>query len=227
MTQQWYYADRQRQQCGPVSVDELAAALQRGDVDMTTLVWHERLPAWVPLAQVAAELGLRGAPPPLPRAAAQPRRAPPRPMSGKKVALIVVGALLVCSLPVIAILAAIAIPAYQDYTQRSKVAQAYIVAVAERTSVAEFYLSEERCPRNGDDGFNTPESYANPYLASLEFVDAGDGDGCEIRAALRNLGARMEGARLVLHMDRQQHWSETGENIPPRYLPSSMRRNSP
>lgn len=226
MTPQWYYADRQRQQRGPVSADELKAALQRGDVDVASLVWHERLPSWVPLAKVAAELGLRGVPPPLPRAA-QPRRTPPRPMSGKKVALIVIGALLVCSLPIVAILAAIAIPAYQDYTVRSKVAQAYIVAASERTSVAEFRLSEERCPRNGDEGFNAPESYANTYLASLEFVEAGDGDGCEIRAVLRNLGARMEGARLVLHMDRQQHWTETGENIPPRYLPSSMRRNSP
>lgn len=222
MTQQWYYADRQRQQRGPVSADELRAALQRGDIDMTTLVWHERLPAWVPLAQVAAELGLQGAPPPLPRAAVRPPRATRPPMSGKKVALIVIGALLVCSLPVIAILAAIAIPAYQDYTVRSKVAQAYIVAVTERTAVAEFYLSENRCPRNGDEGFNTPESYANTYLASLEFAEAGD--GCEIRANLRNLGARIEGARLVLHMDGRQQWTENGENLPQRYLPSSMRR---
>lgn len=223
MTQQWYYADRQRQQRGPVSADELRAALQRGDIDLSTLVWHERLPAWVPLAQAAAELGLRGAPPPLPRAAAQPRRAPPRPMGGKKIALIVIGALLVCSLPVIGILAAIAIPAYQDYTVRSKVAQAYIVAVTERTAVAEFYLSENRCPRNGDEGFNAAESYATPFLASLEFAEAGD--GCEIRANLRNLGARIEGARLVLHMDGRQQWTESGENLSPRYLPSSMRRN--
>lgn len=222
MTQQWYYADRQRQQRGPVSADELRAALQRGDIDMSTLVWHERLPAWVPLAQVAAELGLQGAPPPLPRAAVRPPRVTRPPMSGKKVALIVIGALLVCSLPVIGILAAIAIPAYQDYTVRSKVAQAYIVAVTERTAVVEFYLSENRCPRNGDEGFNTPESYANTYLASLEFAEAGD--GCEIRANLRNLGARIEGARLVLHMDGRQQWTENGENLPQRYLPSSMRR---
>ncbi len=223
MTQEWYYADRQRQQRGPVAVDELKAALQRGEVDMATLVWHERLPAWVPLAQVAAELGLSGAPPPLPRAAAQPRRAPSRPMSGKKVALIVVGALLVCSLPVIGILAAIAIPAYQDYTIRSKVTQAYIPAVTARTAVAEFYLSENRCPRNGDEGFNAADSYATTYLASLEFAEAED--GCEIRANLRNLGARLEGARLILHMDARQQWTESGENIPPRYLPASMRRN--
>jgi len=221
MTQQWYYADRQRQQRGPVSADELRAALQRGDIDMSTLVWHERLPAWVPLAQVAAELGLQGAPPP--PAAAQPRRAPPRPMGGKKIALIVIGALLVCSLPVIGILAAIAIPAYQDYTIRTKVTQGYIVAATARTAVAEFYMSENRCPRNGDEGFNAAESYATPFLASLEFAEAGD--GCEIRANLRNLGARIEGARLVLHMDGRQQWTESGENISPRYLPSSMRRN--
>ncbi|ODU35629.1 MAG: hypothetical protein BGP24_15890 [Lysobacterales bacterium 69-70] len=221
MTQQWYYADRQRQQRGPVSADQLRAALQRGELDMATLVWHERLPSWVPLAQVAAELGLQGAPPPLPRAPVRPR---PAPGGGKKVALIVLGVLLIGVVLIGGILAAIAIPAYSDYTVRSKVAQAYVVAATQRTAVAEFYLSNGRCPRNGDEGFEAPESYANPYLATLEFADAGG--GCEIRATPRNLGARLDGARLILHMDSQQHWTESGENIAPRYLPTSMRRNS-
>uniref|UniRef100_UPI0021492F35 pilin n=1 Tax=Tahibacter caeni TaxID=1453545 RepID=UPI0021492F35 len=173
---------------------------------------------------VAAELGMRGAPPPLPRAPARPRAAPPSPGSGKKIALIVGGVLLIGFVMFGGILAAIAIPAYNDYTIRSKVVQAYVVAAGQRTAVAEFHLSNGRCPRNGDEGFDAAESYASTYLASLEFTEAGG--GCEIRATPRNLGARLDGARLILHMDGQQHWTESGENIAARYLPASMRRSS-
>lgn len=220
MSQQWYYADRQRQQQGPLAGAELVAALKRGDVEMSTLVWREGLPGWVPLAQVAVQLGVQGAPPPVPRAAER-RAAPPR-KSGSKTGLIILGVLLGCFVLFGGIIAAIAIPAYSDYTIRARVSQAHAVAGAQRVAVAEFYLTNQRCPVNGDEGFGPPQSYSGQYLASLEF-GPGDG-GCQIRARPQGLTqARFADAQLTLQMDRDQNWTSSA-NIPDKYLPMSMRR---
>lgn len=218
MTQQWYYADRQRQQQGPVAAADLAAAFRRGDIDMTTLVWHEKLPNWLPLAQVAAQIGIAGAPPPVPRAAPV-RREPPK-RNGAKIVLIVFGVLFGCLLVFGGIIAAIAIPAYNDYTIRAKVSSARLMMMQHRVAVAEFYLSYNRCPKNGDEGFGTPESYADSYIERLEF--RGYGENCEIHASLHNLGGRIRDGELTMQTDAQQNWTESS-NLPQRYLPAAMR----
>lgn len=219
MAQQWYYADRQRQQQGPVAAAELAAAFRRGDIDMSTLVWHEQLPNWLPLAQVAAQLGIAGAPPPVPRAAPV-RREPPK-RNGAKIVLVVFGVLFGCLIVFGGIIAAIAIPAYNDYTVRAKVMQAHRTMAMMRVSVVEFSLSNGRCPKNGDEGFDAAESYADAYVERIEFK--GFGANCEIRATLRNLGSRIADAEITMQVDEHQNWTESS-NLPTRYLPASMRR---
>ncbi|KAF1685230.1 transporter [Pseudoxanthomonas broegbernensis] len=59
---EWYYADRQRQQQGPVAAAELARLFQSGQVDAATLVWRDGLPEWRPLSGLREELGLEAAP---------------------------------------------------------------------------------------------------------------------------------------------------------------------
>lgn len=225
MSKNWYYADRRRQQQGPVSDDGLLAALQRGEVDMSSLVWHEQLPGWVPLSQVAAELGLRNvAPPPPPRPQYRPagQVAARPPKSGSKTWVIVLVVVFFFILCIGGILAAIAIPAYQDYTIRSRVSQVIVTGRAQRVAVAEFFIAQERCPRNGDEGFNAPENYANQYVASIRF-ETGAGE-CVMRLAARNLGSsRLENAEIVMAMDKEQNWTEAA-NVPEKYLPSYMRK---
>ena len=136
----WYYADRNRQQHGPVSSEELVTHYRYGRVALDSLVWREGLPEWLPLREFSAELGLHaapadgdGTPPPVPpptaHVAASPAqerllRAPAQPvakkgMSGGRIALIVAAALVLPCVGIGGILAAIAIPAYNDYTLRS------------------------------------------------------------------------------------------------------------
>jgi uncharacterized RDD family membrane protein YckC len=78
----WYYVDAAGKQVGPVSAEELRAALQRGAATMETLAWRDGLAGWAPIRELAAELGLGAAaasPPPPPVVAgddANPYRAP-------------------------------------------------------------------------------------------------------------------------------------------------------
>ena len=49
---------------------------------------------------------------------------------------------------IIAILAAIALPAYQDYTKRSRVSEAVTLAGGAKTAVAEFFSNENAWPNS-------------------------------------------------------------------------------
>ena len=79
----WYYADRNREQHGPVTADELVTHYRFGRIALGDLVWREGLPQWRPLRDFADELGLdpapvdvAPAPPPVPPVAA-PWHSPP------------------------------------------------------------------------------------------------------------------------------------------------------
>lgn len=58
----WYYADRQRQQQGPVDAQTLAGLYRAGQIDADALVWRDGLGNWQPLTSLGDELGLE--PPP-------------------------------------------------------------------------------------------------------------------------------------------------------------------
>lgn len=60
---------------------------------------------------------------------------------------------------IIGILAAVALPAYQDYTIRAKVSEAIGFAAAAKTAVSEHVLSKGTWPANGTEaGFPSPTS---------------------------------------------------------------------
>jgi len=60
---------------------------------------------------------------------------------------------------IVGILAAIAIPAYQDYVARSQVAEGMATAGAVKTSIAEFYQSQGAFPPAGRFNDNTGGRY--------------------------------------------------------------------
>ncbi len=221
---QWYYADRQRQQQGPVDATGLAAAFAAGEVTAASLVWREGLAGWVPLTQVAAELGIE-----VPRTAATTppaaaARRPPRVVaparSGVATWVIVVAVLGVGVLFVGGILAAIAIPAYSDYKIRFRVSEALALAMPLRTDVHEFYLAENRCPANADAGFGAPESYASATITRIEIGPDVDG-ACAIEVVLADLGADTAGKRIRLAL-QDERWTSRS-SVSERYLPASLR----
>ena len=67
---------------------------------------------------------------------------------------------------IIGILAAIALPAYQDYTKRAKVTEVILAASACRTSITETYQSASSLPAAGAWGCESSTS-TSKYVASV------------------------------------------------------------
>jgi type IV pilus assembly protein PilA len=84
---------------------------------------------------------------------------------------------------IIGILAAVALPAYQDYTIRAKVSEVILALSACRTSITEVYQSSTSSPGIGNWGCEaaTPTT---KYVSSI----VTDGDG-KVTATVQNLGA--------------------------------------
>lgn len=235
---QWYYADRQRQRYGPVSSAELAGQFHAGRIALDALVWHEGLSQWQKLGDFAAELGLlepatgpaaNAMPPPVPGAsqpqssihAAAPVVKPG--MSGGKIALIVAAVLILPVLSVLGILAAISIPAYNDYTVRAKVAETMTQASQIKVMVTEFRSAEGSCPGNGDADFGEPESYASQYVAQARIGEFDDGT-CGIELRLHNTGnSIIDGKHVWLAYDADNSDWTCSSEIDDRYLPVHCR----
>lgn len=227
MAVDWYYADAHNQQQGPVTGAALAAAYRAGTVRVDTLVWRDGLDGWVPLRQIAAQLGviIVGAPPgPPPAPAAVGGSRLVKPASSSSVGL-VIAIVLFGGLAVIGILAAIAIPAYQDYTLRSKVVVAMLAADQVKPRIADFYTSNGRCPENGENGFEAAEDYASNYVAKINIGRVKESKLCAMDVTLKGATA-IDGKKLRLTLQEDGTWSVTS-NLPMKFLPRSVREAQP
>jgi type IV pilus assembly protein PilA len=75
---------------------------------------------------------------------------------------------------IIGILAAIAIPAYQDYTKRSHVSEGLSLAGGAKASIAEFYASNNAWPANNvEAGLVSPGSMSGNAVTSVTVANSG------------------------------------------------------
>jgi type IV pilus assembly protein PilA len=128
---------------------------------------------------------------------------------------------------IIAILAAIAIPAYQDYLIRSQVSEGAVLSDGAKTAIAEFYSNKGVFPTtNQSAGLALPTSIAGKYILS---VDAGAAPGI-IKATFNATAANKAIQGKVISFSAITHtgsiaWTCTNAatNVDPKYLPSSCR----
>ncbi|EQB1669855.1 pilin, partial [Neisseria gonorrhoeae] len=71
---------------------------------------------------------------------------------------------------IVGILAAVALPAYQDYTARAQVSEAILLAEGQKSAVTEYYLNNGKWPENnGDAGVASPPSdIKGKYVKQVE-----------------------------------------------------------
>ena len=83
---------------------------------------------------------------------------------------------------IIGILAAVALPAYQDYTRKAKVSEGYSLLEGLKAD-AGVYFSE-----NGTfSGFAAPAFSATKYVSGIAIASCGAGSTCNLRATLQNI----------------------------------------
>jgi type IV pilus assembly protein PilA len=75
---------------------------------------------------------------------------------------------------IIGILAAIAIPAYQDYLIRSQVSEGLTMAAAAKAGVSEYYANKGGWPAdNSEAGMGSAGSIQGKYVSSIEVASGG------------------------------------------------------
>lgn len=126
---------------------------------------------------------------------------------------------------IIGILAAIAIPAYQDYTIRTKISEVMVIGSAAKTSTSEYYLSSGNMPANTNQaGINTNAAQSS-FLSSIEFTTTSTDDAV-ITYTLDNLHTDVDGTTIVFTGTGNNNgvqWSCTGGDTPPKYRPANCR----
>jgi type IV pilus assembly protein PilA len=125
---------------------------------------------------------------------------------------------------IIAILAAIAIPAYQDYTIRSQVSEGMSLADAAKTALAEYKANTGNWPgTNASAGIATAASIKGSYVTSVDVSTKG-----KITATYSQPKANsaIQGKKLILSAVSNSGsiaWTCKGTDINPKYLPASCR----
>jgi type IV pilus assembly protein PilA len=74
---------------------------------------------------------------------------------------------------IVGILAAIALPAYQDYTVRAKMSEPMAFLSEAKTTLSEFYATQGRFPNALEAGLNTNPN--TDIVASIKYSDADNG----------------------------------------------------
>ncbi len=166
-----------------------------------------------------------------PRGAAPPPGKPPaRGLSGCAIAAIIGAAVLLVGVFLVAILAAIAVPAYHDYLGRSKVQQAYIVALGLQPQIEELRAQSGRCPGNDEIGYGEDATIDlggsdGATGGSRAWLTAGalDSGECVIELRFEGVSDKIDGRTLVFESDADG-WHCLAGTLEDAQRPTACRR---
>ena len=138
---------------------------------------------------------------------------------------------------IIGILAAVALPAYQDYTVRAKMSEVILAMSACRTSITEVYQSGGSAPGAGNWGCEVSAGSGSKYVNAINT----DGNG-KVTATVQSITTSVNGSVVTL-MPLQSATTTSvftsgssqtlygwrcgnttdGTNVPGKFLPGSCR----
>ncbi|HEZ6447833.1 TPA: pilin [Neisseria meningitidis] len=101
---------------------------------------------------------------------------------------------------IVGILAAVALPAYQDYTARAQVSEAILLAEGQKSAVTEYYLNHGEWPKN-----NTSAGVASSSKIKGKYVKEVEVKNGVVTATMLSSGVNNEiqGKKLSLWAKRQ------------------------
>jgi len=126
---------------------------------------------------------------------------------------------------IIAILAAIAIPAYQDYLVRSQVSEGFTLSTGAKAAEWDFVSSTGRFPNNNASaGLATSTSIKGNYVSSVNLAPSG-----KITVAFSGTKANsnIQGSLLVISAVTAAGsitWTCNSGSVANKYLPSGCRK---
>ncbi|WP_151260270.1 pilin [Neisseria gonorrhoeae] len=141
---------------------------------------------------------------------------------------------------IVGILAAVALPAYQDYTARAQVSEAILLAEGQKSAVTEYYLNHGEWPEN-----NTSAGVASASKIIGKYVKEVEVNNGVVTATMNssNVNKEIQGKKLSLWAKRQDgsvKWfcgqpvtrgdnddtvadAKDGKEIDTKHLPSTCR----
>ncbi|WP_376694292.1 pilin [Wenzhouxiangella sp. EGI_FJ10409] len=126
---------------------------------------------------------------------------------------------------ILAILMALAVPAYQDYTIRAQVSEGMSLAEGAKAAVWDYWSNEGTFPADNDAaGLEEPADIKGEYVSELR-IDNGE---IQITFGATNANAAISGDTLILSpvgaaTDASMNWNCDAGSISSRYLPSRCR----
>ncbi|MFC6840200.1 pilin [Xanthomonas theicola] len=135
---------------------------------------------------------------------------------------------------IIAILAAIAIPAYQDYIARAQMSEAMTLASGQKVGVSEVFANKATCPSNttASDGFAAASDINGKYVSQVQVGGTAAVTGnCTIVATMKSTGISqgIQGKTLTLTLSN----ADKGSNVwactstaQQKYLPTACTGTS-
>jgi type IV pilus assembly protein PilA len=137
---------------------------------------------------------------------------------------------------IIGILAAVALPAYQDYTIRAKMSEVILAASACRTSITEVYQSGGTPP--SANGWGCENTTGSRYVKQIDTdangvitvtiaagINAADVDGKLVVLMPYIDGSAADSSTMMGQGVNMWKCGDTGTTLAPKYLPGSCRGN--
>ena len=124
---------------------------------------------------------------------------------------------------IIGILAAVAIPAYQDYIARSQVSEAVSLTAGGKTPLAEYFNDKGVWPAAASDVIG---NLGGKYTSTITLGGAVGTVGTisvEARMKPSQVNSAITAGTLILTSSDAKQWSCTSGNLGPKFRPASCR----
>src|SRR5512147_2942115 len=124
---------------------------------------------------------------------------------------------------IIGILAAVAIPAYQDYIARAQVSEAVSLTAGGKTPLAEYFNDKGVWPAAASDVIG---NLSGKYVSTITLAGATGTTGTiSVEARIKDSGVNsaITTGTLILTSPDGKQWSCTSGNLGPKFRPASCR----